>query len=697
MRHPQSANRFQVAWLSALVVVFAFHVGTSTVGWENRNLPGLEFRQAQTAISALFIQKENNFSLAYPTPVLGKPWSIPMEFPLYQWTVAAVSDLTGASLTKTARGVSIACFYLTLPAIAIFLRHLGLTPAQISMALICVLSCPLYIFYGRAFLIETMALMFAVWFAVGFHQTLTQRKYGWAVVTSLCAACAGMVKVTTLIVFLIPTAAWGAARLISAVRRRDRSLVIATLGWGLLPMVLPAILTVAWTRFADSVKSDHPQASVLMSDSMTQFNFGYGLFDVRFKPDTWQGIFAIIDNGILALPALGLVILAVIFMSSRWRRHSLAALGLFFAAPLIFPLLYSWHDYYFVANAVCLMLALGFVLAAFWETRLGRIGAPLLLLGLLTTQAFTYFGNYYEQQSLQGASGPKLSFTLKEITNPDEVVVILGDDWNPMIPFFAERRALMIRREFENDHPLIRRCLQNLHDEKVGALVLMRDQLINPGAVNVAKEEIGVSPHHFFAEDGARIYPARRLLDSILTPELRSREDASPLDMALVSMSHRLADKPARLESLSERDRETFSLIDPKPDQIYFQFGPGLIPHGDEMVLNAHTQTKLWFENLGKARSMTISGGLFSGAWQHETYPSDGVSVQVMRMQSGGQETMIHQQDIQPHLHPNERGTLTWKVELPDMQNSTLLVQVGPGPGGSGSTDWFYFEKITIE
>ena len=77
-----------------LLVGLAGHFFATTLGWGNRNLPGVEFRQAQTAISAHFIQVEDNFSLAYPTPVLGKPWSIPLEFPLYQWTVVAVSNGT---------------------------------------------------------------------------------------------------------------------------------------------------------------------------------------------------------------------------------------------------------------------------------------------------------------------------------------------------------------------------------------------------------------------------------------------------------------------------------------------------------------------------------------------------------------------------------------------------------------------------
>ena len=105
--------------LGSALTIFAacllFNLWGVSVGWESRNLPGLEFRQAQTALSAHFIQLENNFSPAYPTPVLGKPWSVPMEFPLYQWTVVAVSNLTGLELTKAGRLVSVACFYLTLP------------------------------------------------------------------------------------------------------------------------------------------------------------------------------------------------------------------------------------------------------------------------------------------------------------------------------------------------------------------------------------------------------------------------------------------------------------------------------------------------------------------------------------------------------------------------------------------------------
>ena len=109
-------------WL--IVALFAVALGFNgwavSAGWKHANLPGHEFRQAQTAVSAYFIQQEHNFSLAYPTPVLGKPWSVPFEFPLYQSIVAGIAAASGLDLDAVGRFVSmmflIACGW---PAFAI--------------------------------------------------------------------------------------------------------------------------------------------------------------------------------------------------------------------------------------------------------------------------------------------------------------------------------------------------------------------------------------------------------------------------------------------------------------------------------------------------------------------------------------------------------------------------------------------------
>jgi hypothetical protein len=47
------------------------------------------FRQTQTALTAYWLWRGGPW-LAYETPVLGFPWSVPIEFPLYQGLVASL-------------------------------------------------------------------------------------------------------------------------------------------------------------------------------------------------------------------------------------------------------------------------------------------------------------------------------------------------------------------------------------------------------------------------------------------------------------------------------------------------------------------------------------------------------------------------------------------------------------------------------
>src|SRR5262245_12839637 len=119
--------------LVVFVLALGFNAWGVSVGWKNINLPGHEFRQTQTGISAMFIQREGNFSLAYPTPVLGKPWSVPFEFPLYQWTVVVVSNTFHLPLVEAARVVSAACFYAFLVPLCLLLRRLGLNGTQCAV------------------------------------------------------------------------------------------------------------------------------------------------------------------------------------------------------------------------------------------------------------------------------------------------------------------------------------------------------------------------------------------------------------------------------------------------------------------------------------------------------------------------------------------------------------------------------------
>ena len=73
-------------------------------------------------------QAAEGLRLDYITPVLGPPWSIPFEFPLYQWLAGGFHALTGYPLDQSGRLVSLVFFYLCLvPWFLLFRRLAGCT------------------------------------------------------------------------------------------------------------------------------------------------------------------------------------------------------------------------------------------------------------------------------------------------------------------------------------------------------------------------------------------------------------------------------------------------------------------------------------------------------------------------------------------------------------------------------------------
>ncbi|MDB6114549.1 MAG: hypothetical protein JWQ62_1494, partial [Lacunisphaera sp.] len=155
-----------------------FNIYGVTYHWTMGFMAGHEFRQSQTAITTYYIDQQNNFSLLYETPILGKPWvSILLEVPIYEWSVVLLSRATGLPHVVAARTISAACFYLMLPALYLLLGRCRLPPSRRLLVLALVLCAPVYIFYSRAFLMDAMALMGGVWFLFGFVGVMDERRW----------------------------------------------------------------------------------------------------------------------------------------------------------------------------------------------------------------------------------------------------------------------------------------------------------------------------------------------------------------------------------------------------------------------------------------------------------------------------------------------------------------------------------------
>src|SRR5262249_18342164 len=92
------------ALFGILVLAFLFAFAVLCVGLFQPLLDQYAFRQTQTALTSYWLMRGGPI-FAYETPVLGFPWSIPFEFPLYQLLAAALS-LVGVPLDAAGRIVS---------------------------------------------------------------------------------------------------------------------------------------------------------------------------------------------------------------------------------------------------------------------------------------------------------------------------------------------------------------------------------------------------------------------------------------------------------------------------------------------------------------------------------------------------------------------------------------------------------------
>jgi len=671
-----------------------FSVWGVSVGWLSKRLPGVEFRQAQTAISTYFIQEEDNFSLAYPTPVLGKPWSIPMEFPLYQWTTVVVSNVTDLNITKAGRLVSIVCFYLCLPALFLLLNRWNVLPVRRWLVLSMVVSCPFYIFYARAFLIETMALMFALWFWVAFERSVKNRSMGWLFLAIVTGVGVGLVKVTTYMVYLLPSAIWASQRLWE--HRRNHQW-LKDISWMAAAVALPFISTLWWIRFSDKTKELNPLAEFITSKGLADFNLG--TMETRFSPDMWLTKWRMITGEIVApelLVALGVI--ALLVGRRRWREIT-TCVGLFIVPLFVFPALYTYHSYYFVANAVLLMLGLGFVLVALLESGLSRVVVSVVLAGVLVAQGLGYYSSYYQEQSEINPGGNPLTQSLRELTRPDEYLAIAGYDWNSMMPYYARRRAVMFKSYLEDDAQRIDAAFAKLRGGKLGALVIVGALDTRATLIDRATQLGLESKPLYLWRDTAVFLPRNRRAESLAKLDDNRYGDvryAPGVPMPQTQVANRWVE----LRNLRAKQRETFRDMSPKPVRFFSTYGPPLGGNENPLGFGAHPETRLVFTLLAGVHTLRAKIWLSPAAYSPDlawNERSDGIEVSLFALELDGTRRLLKTRLIDPREREEDRGRVPFEMQFNLPQDGEIELYIGPGPLRSLTRDWATLEAIQID
>ena len=159
------------------------------------------FRTTQTAWGIRSVADGSISPFSIETPVLGPPWKIPFEFPLYQIIAGLFSRLTGLTVEASGRIVSIIFFISTAIVFYMVCRKFFEVATSI-VALVIFLFNSHNLEYGSSVLIEYCALFFgllAFLFAYKYLQTQDSRNLLYFLPA---ASLAALVKITTSIIWV---------------------------------------------------------------------------------------------------------------------------------------------------------------------------------------------------------------------------------------------------------------------------------------------------------------------------------------------------------------------------------------------------------------------------------------------------------------------------------------------------------------
>ena len=472
--------------------------------WVGLDQPALDFysfRQTQTALSAYWLWQDG-FRLAYETPVLGFPWAIPYEFPLYQLLVALLRAF-GVPIDAGGRLFSFGFYMATLYPLWILCQALNLDRRVWLIVAILFLASPFYVYWSRTVMGKSCALFFSVYALALIAQYVKGGRRRTLLLAFVAGSLAALTKSTTFPAYAFLAGLLALAQVLSDFRHGNLTYeCLRRSGAALAALIAAVVVGALWTLYTDQIKSQNPFGIQLTSVNLAQWNFG--TWEQRFSADFWRK--AIFDRALPEIFGYAFLVAgiaaAAALQNRRYGALMLAALIGFVLPFLLFTNLHLVHSYYQNANAL-----LGLAAVALGIAVIAEMGQPLLaglVLAAIVAGQLVFFHNNYAPVIRSDLTKNELyliSQSVKELVPADQGLLVLGQDWSSEIPYYSERKSLALPNWMPL--PLIQQALDDperfLGGQKLGGIVYCTTYSYNEKAPLI---EAAVTGRRVLAEAG---------------------------------------------------------------------------------------------------------------------------------------------------------------------------------------------------
>lgn len=452
-----------------------FSVWVFTLNFQGPVAGEHSFRQSQTVLT---VQRmlDSGIKIDYETPLFGPPWKVPFEFPTFQVLAATTAKAFSIDATSASRAVSIFFFYFLCIGSAFILKELGYSTAMRLITVGFLLFSPLYLNWSRTPLIESTTLSFGIFSYLFALRAFRTGKKGDALISALFMSLLILTKVTTAPIFMV-LIGWLAYRGYRN-ERRSFSVIIAA------SIVVGVILEVIWNHHCDVVKSANPLTVPLMSGELTKWTFGAPL--VRFNPNDWKDHLRRVSWLTLGQPLVLFGVWLATLRCNRSTRRTVVIASLLGCLPVfIFYNLQRAHSYYSMANAflfifTCGLVAeqwAGFILSRVNKPVLAKLGAFVVLMIIPFFETRGFMKIYYVGTIIRSGLETTLPKTVSDTTATDEVLLVLGADWDPTVPSELKRPAIVwaegVHTPWETYFEYVK---AHQHEFRIGGLVVCGPQ-----------------------------------------------------------------------------------------------------------------------------------------------------------------------------------------------------------------------------
>lgn len=442
-----------------------YFLGQIYLSWNQPILDQYAFRQTQTAITTFWIAKGGHW-LAYPTPVLGWPWAVPFEFPLYQWLSAGTATIFRfLTLDQAGRLVSAAFFIGCLWPAWRVTKHVsaGASLFRISSAL--VLFSPLYGFWSRSFMMESAALFFSIWFVASIYDFIEDPNRHGLLESYLAGVMAAGIKITTFVGFSFAGAiivTYVFFKNFKKINRYKQYIPYVSTAFVVALIILSLKI---WVNYSDYLKLQNPFGGILTSEALQTWNFG--TLAQRLSHTLLHVITVRAPNEALGTRFVAALAVFGALFFRHWRQGIvfIALLALYLSTFLVFTNLHLVHHYYQYANSIFLIAAIAYVLHVYIQERPVVIASLVML--AIVCEIFGFHRYFYGDLVGKNREMQQILATyVREHTRPDQIIVAAGLSWSSEVPYYAERRAIMIPDKSNDSN--IRRLLENLQRSSGG-------------------------------------------------------------------------------------------------------------------------------------------------------------------------------------------------------------------------------------